>query len=140
VDKPPVFAKGVAQSKIPGIVPVTVDPSYSHIFAFGNDQTLTLHADALYNGNYDVNAITSSIAAQGGESYIKAGSHVIGNLSASWAFRPKSSLAMLTFWVRNVANERYNTWANPGSITPVLSANGTLHDPRTFGVSIRAGF
>jgi iron complex outermembrane receptor protein len=137
VDKPPVFATGVAQSKIPGIVPVTVDPSYSHIFTFGNNQTLTLYGEALYNGNYDVNAITSAIAAQGGERYIKAGSHVIGNLSASWAFQPKSSL---TFWVRNVGNEQYNTWANPGSITPVLSANGTLHDPRTFGVAIRAGF
>jgi iron complex outermembrane receptor protein len=137
VDKPPVFATGVAQSKIPGIVPLTVDPSYSHIFAFGGNQTLTMQVDALYNGSYDVNAITSAIAAQGGENYIKSGSHVVGNFSASWGFWPKSSLSL---WVRNVTNERYNTWANPGSITPTLSANGTLHDPRTLGVALRSGF
>jgi outer membrane receptor protein involved in Fe transport len=114
-----------------------VDPSYSHIFAFGGNQTLTMQVDALYNGSYDVNAITSAIAAQGGENYIKSGSHVVGNFSASWGFWPKSSLSL---WVRNVTNERYNTWANPGSITPTLSANGTLHDPRTLGVALRSGF
>jgi iron complex outermembrane receptor protein len=137
VDKPPVFAMGVAQSKIPGIVPLTLDPSYSHIFTLGGNQTLTVQANALYNGDYDVNAITSSIAAQGGERYIGSGAHWVENLSASWAFMPKASLTM---WCRNITNQQYNTWANPGSIVPVLSANGTLRDPRTFGAAIRVGF
>jgi iron complex outermembrane receptor protein len=137
VDKPPVFATGVAQSKIPGIVPLNVDPSYSHIFTFGDSQILTVQVDALYNGSYDVNAITSAIAAQGGENYIKSGAHWVGNFSASWAFRPKAALSL---WVRNVTNEQFNNFANPGSILPVVSANGTLRDPRTLGVALRLGF
>jgi iron complex outermembrane receptor protein len=137
VDKTPVFAEGVAQSKIPGIVPLTVDPSYSHIFSFGGNQMITLEADALYNANYDVYQITSAVAAQGGENYIGSGSHWVGNLHASWAFTPKASL---TLWGRNITNQQFNSYANMSSVTPVLAAAGTLRDPRTFGASIRVGF
>jgi iron complex outermembrane receptor protein len=137
VDKTPVFAVGVAQSKIPGIIPLTVNPSYSHIFALGGNQTLTVQADALYNADYDVFAITSDVAAQGGGSYIKSGSHVVANLSASWAFTPTASL---TFWGRNVTDQQFNNYADISSIVPVVAAAGTLRDPRTFGVAIRVGF
>jgi iron complex outermembrane receptor protein len=137
VDKTPVFAVGVAQSKIPGIIPLTVDPSYSHIFAFGNNQSLTVQADALYNADYDVFAITSAVAAQGGGSYIKSGSHVVANLSASWAFTPAASL---TLWGRNLTNQQFNNYADISRILPVVAAAGTLRDPRTFGVAVRVGF
>jgi iron complex outermembrane receptor protein len=141
VDKTPVFAVGVAQSKIPGIIPLTVNPSYSHTFAFGASQTITVQADALYNGDYDTFAVTKSINDKGGEKYVKAGAHVVGNLSAAWAFTPKASL---TFWARNVTNQRYNNYANISSVDfpvpPPLRASGTLRDPRTVGVSLRVGF
>jgi outer membrane receptor protein involved in Fe transport len=137
VDKPAVFAVGVAQSKIPGIVMLTVDPSYSHVFTFGGAQTLTVQADALYNGDYDVYPMTSAIAAQGGANYIKAGAHVVANLSADWAFTSKASL---TFWARNLTNQQFNSYANISSVTPALQASGTLRDPRSLGVSLRVGF
>jgi len=136
VDKPAVFAEGVAQSQIPGISTLAVDPSYSHIFSFGGNQTLTLEADALYNASYDVYPITSTVATDGGESYIKSGSHVVGNLNATWAFTPKASL---TLWSRNITNQQFNTYVNISSVSP-LSAAGTLHDPRTFGAALRVGF
>ena len=137
VNKTPVFSVGVAQSKIPGIVPLSVNPSYSHIFALGDNQTLTVQADALYNSNYDVYPITSDVAAQGGASYIGSGSHVVANLSATWAAGSKYSL---TFWARNITNQQFNNYANISSIVPVVSAAGTLRDPRTFGVAVRLGF
>jgi iron complex outermembrane receptor protein len=137
VDKTPVFAVGVAQSKIPGIIPLTVNPSYSHIFTLGNNQSLTLQADALYNGDYDVFAITSAVAAQGGLRYSKSGAHVVANLSASWAITPAASL---TLWGRNVTNQQFNNYADISSIVPVVAAAGTLRDPRTFGVAIRVGY
>jgi iron complex outermembrane receptor protein len=136
-DKPPVFAQGVAQSTIPGIPTLTVDPSYSHVFAFGHSQAITVRADALYNSSYDVYAITSDVASQGGENYIKSGSHVVANLSASWAFASKGSL---TLWARNVTNEQFNNYVNISSIVPVVAAAGTLRDPRSIGVSLRVGF
>ncbi len=136
-DKPAVFAQGVAQSTIPGIPTFTVDPSYSHVFAFGDSQSITVQADALYNSSYDVYAITSNVASQGGENYIKSGSHVVANLSASWAFAAKGSL---TVWARNVTNEQFNNYVNISSIVPVVAAAGTLRDPRSIGVSLRMGF
>lgn len=137
VDKPPVFAVGVAQSKIPGIIPLTINPSYSHIFALGGNQSLTIQADARYNDDYDVYPMTAAVAAQGGANYIRSGAHVVGNLNASWEFAPKDSL---TFWVRNVTNQRFNNYANISSIVPVVAASGTLRDPRTIGVALRMGF
>ena len=137
VDKTAVFAVGVAQSKIPGIVPLTVNPSYSHTFTLGDNHALTVQADALYNSNYDVYPITSAVAAQGGESYAGSGSHVVANLSATWAFAAKDSL---TFWGRNITNQQFNNYVNISSIVPVVAAAGTLRDPRTFGVSLRVGF
>jgi iron complex outermembrane receptor protein len=137
VDKTPVFAVGVSQSKIPGIVPLTVNPSYSHIFTIGDTQTLTVQADALYNSDYDVYAMTAAVAAQGGAPYIKAGSHVVANLSAAWAFTSKASL---TFWARNLTDQQSNSYVNISSVTPALRAAGTLRDPRSVGVSFRVGF
>jgi iron complex outermembrane receptor protein len=136
-DKPAVFAQGVAQETIPGITTLTVNPAYSHVFAFGASQTVTLQADALYNSSYDVYQITSPISGQGGENYAKSGSNVVINASASWAFSSKGSL---TLWARNLTDRQYNTYANFSSVTPVLAAAGTLRDPRSIGLSLRVGF
>lgn len=141
VEKSPVFAVGVAQSKIPGIVTLTVNPTYNHVFTLPNNQTLTVQADAFYNGDYDVFAMTSAVAAQGGARYIASGSHVVGNLSASWDFHPRfAPESSLTFWVRNVSDERFNNYVNISSVTPVLSAAGTLREPRTMGIALKMGF
>ena len=136
-DKTPLFAGGVAQAKIPGIVPLTVNPSYSHIFAVGDSQTITVQADALYNSDYDVYAVTSTVDQAGGRKLVSSGAHVIGNLSANWAFTSKVSL---TLWARNVTNQRFNSYVNVSTTPAGLAAVGTLRDPRTVGVSLRAGF
>ncbi len=138
VDKTPVFAVGVAQSKIPGIVPLTVNPSYSHIFTFGDNQSLTVQADALYNSNYDVYAITSAVAAQGGAELHRE--RITRGWQTSAPRGPLRAKDSLTFWGRNITNQQFNNYVNISSIVPVVAAAGTLRDPRTFGVSLRVGF
>jgi iron complex outermembrane receptor protein len=147
VDKDPLFASIVLQDSVNNMTPLTGQLSYGHDFKLPAEQQLSINVDANFRGPTtwsDERAIArgANSLQLNYVSWLKTGTQVVANVSATWTLRPKLSL---TGYVRNVADNRYknsvaivqdpNTKA-PGSAIPA----GGLSDPRTYGVVVNVGF
>jgi len=135
-DKPPLFQQGVVQDRIPGIVPLSIYPSYMHTFDLPGEQTLSLGLEALYRSGLDVVAATQDEAASGLRPYVRTDQQLTGNVNAIWKLGEKLSFSA---YVRNVSDERYMTFLNIASSPTVVGA-AVLSDPRTFGAMLNVGF
>jgi iron complex outermembrane receptor protein len=135
-NKPALFTAGVVENEIPGVVPFSVYPSYTHTFALPGDQTLSIGLEALYHSGYDVVAVDQAQAAAGLLPYVAVGNQVTGNINATWKVSRKFSFSA---YVRNVSDERYKTFLNISSTADSVGA-AVLSDPRTFGAVLRVAF
>lgn len=141
-DKPALFQSGVVQDRIPGVVPLSIYPSYSHIFELPLGQKLEIGADALYHSSYDVVALTQDDLQpdadypQGLAKYVRVKDQITGNVHATWTVNTHASLSA---YVRNVTDERYKTFVNisRSSISPGAAV---LSDARTYGVMLNLSF
>jgi outer membrane receptor protein involved in Fe transport len=134
VDKPALFAAGVANSHLSGIPPWSINPTYCHTFDLLAGQTLTVLSGALFRSGYLITDLTQGDAAAGVEPYFRNGNTVTGNVTVTW--NPKSQLSVSAY-VRNIADERYKTSIVPNTTNTQTSA-ATLYDPRTIGVVVSA--
>lgn len=138
VDKSDAFQRGVAQDKIPGVIPWTIYPSYSHTFSLPADQSLKIGLEVLYHSDYSVNAVTPAQAAGGYEQYMRPGSQITGNVNVAWSFASRYSLSA---YVRNVTDEQYVNYVNLGNTNPLTAPfRANYSDPRTYGVVLNASF
>lgn len=131
VDQSALFASSVANSHIAGIVPWSVDPSYSHTFSLPRGQTLTFLAEVLFRSRYLVTNLSPNDYSSGLEPYYRNGDTTRGNLTATWNSTEKLSLSA---YVRNLSNDRYKSTAS------VQTQTATLSEPRTYGVVLKATF
>ncbi|HEU4960719.1 MAG TPA: TonB-dependent receptor [Sphingomonas sp.] len=129
-DRPQAFVDAVAQRGLWGFSPTTATLSYDRDFDLPGGSSLSFHGEAIYRAGYDVLFTSPGLAAQGGLAFEHQKAFGLGNLSLTWTSANKRY--SLTGYVRNVGNERYKTYVNLQSITP-LQATGTVSDPRTFG-------
>jgi len=135
-DKPALFQVGVVQDRIPGIVPVSISPSYTHTFDLPSGQTLSLGLEALYRSAFDVNAATQVDESAGLRRYFRVDDQLTGNVNATWKLADNISLSA---YVRNVSDERYKTFLNVSSTATIVGAV-VVSEPRTFGAVLNIGF
>lgn len=135
-DKPALFETGVVQDRIPGILPVSIYPSYTRIFELPRGQMLSVGLEALYRSAYDVVAATQADEAAGLRSYLRVDDQLTGNVNATWKPTAKISLSA---YVRNVSDERYKTFVSVSS-TPTTVGAAVLSDPRTYGAMLNVSF
>jgi iron complex outermembrane receptor protein len=134
-NKPALFAAGVVETKIPGVVPLSIYPSYTRTFDLPAGQTLSIGLEGLYrSAAYDVVAVSEPDSANV-RSYAKASNQFTGNINATWKLEEKLSFSA---YVRNVSDKRYMTFLNASYGATVGSA--VLSEPRTYGVSANIGF
>lgn len=141
-DKPALFETGVVQNRIPGVVPLSIYPSYSHTFELPLDQKLEIGADALYHSSYDVVALTrddlqpDADYPQGLEKYVRVKDQITGNVHATWTVTLHASLSA---YIRNITDERYKTFVNISRTSDTVGA-AVLSDARTYGVVLNLRF
>lgn len=144
VNKPANFAPFVAQSTVPGIVPLTLQGNFDHTIALPDGSSVDLHADARYGSGYDEGAVAVDQVQYNAAAYVHQAPTVIGDLAATWT----SSNAKYsgTFYLNNVANTIYKTGtfissAGPGPGGAVSVATSTTPSPpRVFGVVLHAAY
>jgi iron complex outermembrane receptor protein len=135
-DKSAVFQLGVVQDRVPGIVPLSISPSYTHTFDFAGGQTLSLGLEALYRSALDVTTVSQEDANSGLLPYARTKQQLTGNVNATWKPAEKISFSA---YVRNVSDERYKTFLNV-SATPAAVGASSLSEPRTYGAVLNVGF
>jgi iron complex outermembrane receptor protein len=111
--------------------------SYDHRLEFGRGFALMLHADVVYNGEYDTQRTTVAEAASGNKPYVNQGAQAVGNLSATLQFA--EGRYGITGYVRNVTDATYKILGT-GPTPPFIAASATLSDPRTWGAIVSARF
>ncbi len=140
VDKPALFAGGVANTHFAGVVPWQINPTYQHVFALPHDQALTFNAEALYRSRYLVTDYGPAAVSGADPSplfpYLYNGATVRGDFSLTYNFLPQASLSA---YVRNVSDARYKASVGVVSLNPVQNS-ATLSEPRTFGAVLSARF
>ncbi len=127
------FAYFVANSQIPGAIPVTVQLSYEHIFSLPGGSNLTLHGDTRFLSAHDEGSYTQPQQAGGAAAYVRTAGQILGNLNASW--NSVNDHFSVTAYVRNIGDNRYknNVIFIPGP-AGTFGAQDMLYDPLTFGV------
>jgi len=137
VDKPPLFAAGIANATIADIIPWNVDPTYIHTVDLPGGQTLRLKGEALFRSSYLALDLPSTYLATVGP-YVTNGNTLQGNFTLSWNWASHISLSA---YVRNVSNVRYKLVTEGSVSSPVATSNvATLSEPRTFGAVLSASF
>ena len=137
LDKPALFAQGVAQSPLSGVAPFSVDPSYTHYFRLVGDRTLTFRADAEYRSSHYWTDIQPQNLAY--TQYAKVGNEVVGNVTLSLNVLPNTQISA---YVHNIADTKYIVDSSTASINPTATTLGAarLSDPRTFGIILQQRF
>lgn len=136
VNKPAIFASGIAQTDIPGIIPVQVTGSYAHTFDLGGDNSLTLKGEAAYSSAYDVGTLTpAQMADPVIRALLRQKAVTIGNLYATWKTSHGISVSA---YARNVADTSYTYRVDANGASTSLGSE--LAAPRTFGLVVNASF
>lgn len=145
VDQPAFFATYVAQTKIPGIAPLTAQARYDHKFSLPNNSALNLGTDAFYTSGFDESAVSVLNRSLGAVPYVHTDSETIYNARATWT--SPSSRYSVTGYVRNIADNVNKTRATVNGFGTDVSGNPTSvntvvvpSEPRIYGVVLHAGF
>jgi outer membrane receptor protein involved in Fe transport len=142
VDKPNTasnpFATFVAQTKIPGVAPVTAALSYDHTFYLTNGSTLDFYNQLRYASGYDQGALSVAQMTTGAEPFIYEGATVFDDASLGWTSSDAKYSA--TLYVHNVFDKEYKqgTGLVTSSAPYFISVNTTT--PRTWGVVLSVKF
>lgn len=137
VNKPALFAQYVAQTRIPGVAPLTLQARYDHYFRLWKGSTLDVGADGLFTSAYDQSAVAPAYAAQF-EPYVHDGSEFVANARLTWT--SASGKYFVTGYVRNLTNNIYKTAATTNGFLPGggVSTSVVPSAPRVFGVVLNA--
>lgn len=148
VDKSAFFATWVAETKIPGVEPLTIQARYDHRFDLPGGSSLDAGMDGFFISAYDESVQSVVDIADGGGPWGSVGSEVIGNAHLTWV--SSNNKYSVTGYVRNFADNVYKTLVNingyavpPGVIPPAGTApmnSLTPSAPRVFGVVLHATF
>jgi iron complex outermembrane receptor protein len=135
VDKPDIFQNGVIQNHLPAVIPITVEPAYSHTFSLPSNETLVFRGEAIYHSAYDVSPVPLQYASLA--QYVRVGSKVTGNFYLAWNY---ASWGSISGYVRNVADIRYMTTLYTWGPSATAIGAATQSDPRTFGAVLSVTF
>lgn len=136
VDKSASFAASVSQEHMPIITPFSASLSYGHGFDLKGAGTLRFKGEVVYHSAHDVGTLTATQAASAIISNLVHQNEVtLGNFYLTWQ-APKGFT--VSGYVRNVADERYNTRVDPSGTSTRLNAE--VGAPRTVGVVVNTTF
>jgi len=126
----PPFSIDCSGFRLPRAPRWSGNASYRHVFEFANGSDLSLGAsmDFASSRHLGINYVSNELV----DGYIRL------NAEASYAFGADQRYKVTAF-IRNITNEEIATAGNQAGLSPNL-IYAQVAPPRTYGVSLRAGF